>query len=75
MGIPMLKIRRSRLVFNMGIPIPVRWHLYIEPTPWSQEIFLPSLSKIFLSEGHIDGAVQDCGNSSALVMESSTALR
>ena len=32
MGIPVLKIRRSRdrLIFNMGIPILVRWHLYIE---------------------------------------------
>ena len=30
MGIPMLKIRRSRLIFNMGIPILVRRHLYIE---------------------------------------------
>ena len=31
-GIPMLKIRRSweRLMFNMGIPILVRRHLYIE---------------------------------------------
>ena len=32
MGIPMLKIRRShdRLISNMGIPILVRQHLYIE---------------------------------------------
>ena len=32
MGIPMLKIRRSwdRLIFNMGIPIWVRRHLYIK---------------------------------------------
>ena len=31
-GIPMLKIRwsRDRLIFNMGIPIPIRRHLYIE---------------------------------------------
>ena len=37
MGIPMLKIRRSqdRLIFNMGIPILVRLHLYIETAPWS----------------------------------------
>ena len=30
-----VKIRRSRdrLIFNMGIPILVRWHLYIEMTP------------------------------------------
>ena len=35
MGIPMLKIRwlQNRLIFNMGIPILVRWHLYIEITP------------------------------------------
>ena len=36
MVIPVLKIRRSqgRLIFNMGIPIPVRRHLYIETTLW-----------------------------------------
>ena len=36
MGIPMLKIRRPQdcLIFNMGIPILVRWHLYIEMAPW-----------------------------------------
>ena len=36
MGIPMLKIRWSHdhLVFNMGIPMLVRQHLYIENTPW-----------------------------------------
>ena len=35
-GIPMLKIRwsRERLIFNMRIPILVRWHLYTEMTPW-----------------------------------------
>ena len=34
-GIPMLKIRRSwgRLIFNMGIPILERWHLYIDTAP------------------------------------------
>ena len=34
-GIPMLKIRRSRdrLIFNIGIPILVRRHLYIETAP------------------------------------------
>ena len=34
-GIPMLKISRSwdRLIFNMGIPILVRRHIYIEMTP------------------------------------------
>ena len=32
----MLKIRQSgdRLIFNKGIPIRVRWHLYIETAPW-----------------------------------------
>ena len=36
-GIPMLKIRRShnRLIFNMGIPIPRKYGLYIETGPWS----------------------------------------
>ena len=35
MGTPMLKIRRSRdrLILNMGIPILVRWHIYIEMGP------------------------------------------
>ena len=35
MGIPMLQIRRSwdRLIFNMGIPILVRRHLYTETAP------------------------------------------
>ena len=35
MGIPMLKIRQSwdRLIFNMGIPILVRWHLYLTRPP------------------------------------------
>ena len=35
-GIPILKIRRSqdRLIFNMGIPLPVRRHRYIETPPW-----------------------------------------
>ena len=34
-GIPMLMIRRSqgRLIFNMGIPILVRRHLYMEMPP------------------------------------------
>ena len=36
-GFPILKIRRSldHLIFNMGIPILVRWHLYIETGPRS----------------------------------------
>ena len=33
MGIPMLKIRRSRLIFNMGIIILVSRHLYFETGP------------------------------------------
>ena len=35
MGITVLKIRRSRgrLLFNMGIPIPLRWHFCIETAP------------------------------------------
>ena len=35
-GIRMLKIRRSwhRLIYNIGIPILVRRHLYIETAPW-----------------------------------------
>ena len=35
MGIPMLKIRRSRdrLIFDMGILILIRRHLYIEKAP------------------------------------------
>ena len=39
MGIPMLKIRRSqdRLIFNIGIPILVRQHLYIEIPPKPQQ--------------------------------------
>ena len=27
MGIPMLKTRQNRLIFNIAIPIPVRQHL------------------------------------------------
>ena len=36
MGIRMLKIRRSwdRLIFNMGIPLSVRRHIYIETASW-----------------------------------------
>ena len=36
MGIPVLMIRRSldHLIFNMGIPILLRRHLYIETTHW-----------------------------------------
>ena len=40
MGILMLKIRRSwdRIIFNMGIPILVRQHLYIETPPGDYNI-------------------------------------
>ena len=43
MGIPMLKIRGSweLLIFNMGIPILVRRHLYIETASW--EPWVPRL--------------------------------
>ena len=42
-GIPMLKIRRSRdrLIFNMGIPILVRRHLYIEMAPLVSRFLKP----------------------------------
>ena len=41
MRILMLKIRRSRdsLIFNLGIPILVRRHLYIEMAPWLLNFF------------------------------------
>ena len=40
MGIPMLKIRLSHdhLIFNMVIPILVRWHHYIEMDPSEAEL-------------------------------------
>ena len=28
--------RGDRLIFNMGIPILIRWHLYIEMPPWTK---------------------------------------
>ena len=36
MGIPMLKIRRSRdrLIISIGVLILMRWHLYIKTAPW-----------------------------------------
>ena len=63
MGIPMFKIRWSRdhLIFNMGIPILVRRHLYIETAP---------RSPVHMETVNIDGLVQDCINTSALAMES-----
>ena len=30
-----IRLSRDRLIFNMGIPILVRQHLYIETAPWS----------------------------------------
>ena len=48
MGIPMLKIRwsRDRLIFNMGIPILVRRHLYIETASWKFQMIF-SLSYVY----------------------------
>ena len=58
MEIPMLKIRRSqdRLIFNMGIPILVRRHFYIEKAPWidtsSCRFFLnPKKKYRFITQG------------------------
>ena len=47
MGIPMLKIRRSqdRLIFNMGIPILARQHLYIEMARWASFQYQNYLSR------------------------------
>ena len=47
MGIPMLKMRRSRdrLIFNIGIPILVRRHIYIEAAP---RHILPQKEPVFL---------------------------
>ena len=52
MGIPMLKIRRSRdrLIFNMVIPILVRRHLYIETCPRS---ISPKEHKLFQLVGMV----------------------
>ena len=75
MGIPMLKIRRlwDRLNFNMGIPLQVRWHLYIETAPWSQwvnpsgaeaEIFWDNLVSTVAAD-----AVDPCITKSSATME------
>ena len=46
MGMPMLRIRRSdRLIFNMGIPILVRRHLYIETAPRAPSQYKTGLSR------------------------------
>ena len=61
MGIPILKIRRSRdrLIFNMGIPILER-HLYVETVlfffkfkqrnPMSYQIWMSKLNKFLLEQ-------------------------
>ena len=57
MGIPMLKMRRSRdhLIFNMGIPILVRWHLDIESAPWNLQIKCPcEISKLPVAKRCLD---------------------
>ena len=43
MGIPILKIRwlQNRLIFNMGIPILIKCHLYLEsPSEEDRELFV-----------------------------------
>ena len=59
MGIPMLKTRQSqdRLIFNIGIPILVRWHLYIDTTPWS----CASSFRWCVTALHHEGPVSYCG--------------
>ena len=54
MGIPMLKIRRSRdrLIFNMGIPILVRRHLCTETVPWSSPLCSCHICTHFMSLIH-----------------------
>ena len=58
MGIPMLKIRRSwdRLIFNMGITILVRRHLYIDTAPM--------VTSVTLGQSH------DCPNTSGITLKS-----
>ena len=55
-----LKIRRShdRLIFNMGIPILVRWHLYTETAPWWFSINY--ISRVNPSQSPIDWAYILC---------------
>ena len=54
-GISIMKIRRSWdcLIFIMGIPIQIRWHLYIEMTPVL--LISQSLRNIFFKD-----VMQDC---------------
>ena len=58
MGIPMLKIRRSRdrLIFNIGIPILVWRHYYIETAPWRMSL---GSSNIWAKE-HIGALMKIC---------------
>ena len=49
----MLKIRRSwdLLIFNMGIPILVRRHLYIETSPWLSLMYVKSYKDSYMMYG------------------------
>ena len=51
-GIPMLKIRRSRdrLIFNMGIPILVRRHIYNETAPSSGNVNVQKSNRISIHD-------------------------
>ena len=59
MGIPMFKIRQSWncLIFNMGIPILVRQHLYTETAPWCHLIVLGLLVNIGLGNNGLSPAM------------------
>ena len=69
----MLKIRRSRdsLIFDMGVPILVRRHLYTEKAPWVPFQYKDHLSRYRDSQykDKINGLRQACSISSALKME------
>ena len=60
MEILMLKTRwsRDRLIFNMGIPILVRWHLYIVTAPWS--LSLKCSLDPGVSEKHLCWFIKTC---------------
>ena len=61
MGIPMLKIRQSRdcLIFNMGIPILVRWHVYIETdSRRGLLIYFPDNREADNDIGHCQGIIR-----------------
>ena len=53
-GISMLKVRRSRdrLIFNMGIPILVRRHLYIETASWFPSQGASNMESVSMSWHH-----------------------